>query len=70
MHKVCRSSGKIFKIFIDLKFLKQVNLEEFTLPYLEYTAFLFGNVQVHRIHFLYVEKYCKTVDSMGFPIDE
>ena len=48
---------KIFKIFIDLKFLKQVNLEEFTRPYLEYTAFLFGNVQVHRIHFLYVEKY-------------
>ena len=37
---------------------------------MEYTAFLFGNVQVHRIHFLYVEKYCKTVDSIGFPIDE
>ena len=67
MYKVCRSSGKIF---IDLKFLKQVNLEEFTQPYLEYTAFLFGNVQVHRIHFLYVEECCKTGDSMGFPIDE
>lgn len=45
---------------MDLKFWKQANLEEFMWPYLEYTAFLFGTVQVHKIPFLYIEKYCKS----------
>ena len=45
---------------MDLKYLKQANIEEFMWPYLEYTAFLFGNVQFHKIRFLYIEKYYKS----------